>query len=680
MSLARCSHLSFVVPREDALAFSGLPAATQDRVRWLLSCMRAIASSPRKTEACHQVAAAANPRMHFNTIYGIWKRFRDSADWRMLIDKRKTSEFWKRDPSKVIGLPEEFVTYWKTLCEENQRAFRPARRALIIRWENWRAGDLAAAVPGYFRCPPPAPGSDCPLGWTYSNLLNYKPTDVELAAARQGRDAALSLLPGVRTTRIGSYPFAEIQFDDMWHDFEVNAPGQKRSCRLLEFNAADHFSNFIFRPGLKPRIINQDDGKRRQLDQRDFHLYLINWLLDYGVHPDGTKFNVENGTAAINKAFEDKLTMWFDGRLTVIRSGMSGAPAHAGAYRERAKGNFRVKAIKEGAGRLIHNHLAALPGQVGMNRDNLPASYEGRSRENEALLFLQASVPALAGKLAMSLLDLKEAVYAVNLAYDQLNARTDHAIEGWEECGLVIDEFRADPRFGGWLPLQELLQEVAPAQAGLIKLHLQRDPHLRRRRSLSPQECLTPHADSLIRLPDAAVPDLLGPEYGAVRDARQGIFEFTWPGFGKLRYFAKYQDPDGFRRRVENGSSVLIHLNPWKPERIYLSDPVTRRFLGCAERDTSVHRGDVEALNRRQGEVVRDYNEATRELAARHGIKRIPHLKANTAALRGAAKPSVREREVAAAGFDAGALLDPSQDEAPATADASAYFDPADLL
>lgn len=673
MNLPAC--LCFEIPTEDAAEFAALPAKTRDRVRWLLTVMRAIASSGAKVRSCREIASAADK--HFNTIYQPWLRFSATGDWRELIDRRHTSEFWLRDASKIIGLPAPFISEWKTRVEANDRAARAAHLHLIRDWKLWRAGDLTKALPGYPRCPDPAPGSKVPRGWTYSNLLNHMPADVELAAARKGRTAAKNLMPGVITTRVGSYPFAEIQFDDMWHSFLVNVPGYQKQYRLLEFGAVDHFSTFTFKPGLKPRLPDMDSGKMKQLNGRDFHLYLVNWLLDYGVHPQGTVFNVENGTAAISRTLEEKFLMWFGGKLTVARSGMSGAPAFPGSWKERAKGNPNAKALKEGLGKLIQGALGHIPGQVGMNRDDQPAGLIGRSEENELLLAIAAAVPALRDKLSLGFLDLADAVFAVQETYDLLNCRSDHAIEGWEECALVIEEFRASSMMDHWLPMQDLLN-LPDHERHAMGIILRLDPALRRRRRLSPSEALLAQTQRLIKPPHEAVPDLLGPEYGHIKQVAGGLLGFTVPGLGKLRFKASYQDTGGFLRRLDNGSEVLAHLNPWKPEHLYLSDAKTGRFLGRAARDTAATRGDVDAIHRMHGEAERDFKDAIRETALRHGLSRIPHLKANTRALREANKPTARDQALAAADFSPAAMLDDEAEFEPV--DASIAFDPADLL
>ena len=93
--------------------------------------------------------------------------------------------------------------------------------------------------------------------------MRHGSTTLELAATRDGREAALKELPSVRTTRVGSYPLAEVQFDDMWHDNAVRVvSGQKLTGvrRVLEFGAIDHYSGYLFQPGLK---IRQPDGNEK---------------------------------------------------------------------------------------------------------------------------------------------------------------------------------------------------------------------------------------------------------------------------------------------------------------------------------------------------------------------------------------------------------------------------------
>lgn len=209
---------------------------------------------------------------------------------------------------------------------------------------------------------------------------------------------------------------------------------------------------------------------------------------------------------------------------------------------------------------------------------------------------------------------------------------------------------------------------------------LKLEPELKQRRILSPAQFLLGHETRLLKLPDEAIPDLLGPKFGMNHDVANGHITFKTPGLGKLRFKAFYQDADGFRRRLDNGTAVLAHLNPWKPDFLYLSDPKTGRYLGKASRDLAHTRGDTEATHAAYGRAQADYKDALHEVVSRHGLQRIPGLKQNTAAFRKAAGPSARDRALGEANFDAATMLDAQDDEDFVASEPASYFDPADLL
>lgn len=675
--------LAFEIPRDDAAEFAGLPQKARDRVQWLLRACRAVAASDRRTETCRQIADGAE--VSFNTVYEPWRRFSRSGDWRDLLDRRADARLWVRKDFAPLALHPEFLVFWRARCDANQRAVRPARKALLARWRRWAAGDPGSAIPGYRECPPADPRTGVPAGWSYRNLLLHAPDDVETAATRRGRSAAKAASGTIRTTREGCWPFREIQFDDMWHDFQVNVPGSSAPCRLLQFHAVDHFTTFLFRPGLKPRVTDAATERQKSLNERDFLLYHVNWLLDWGVHPDGTLFQAEMGTAKFPATYQDKLRLWFGDRVTFGAGGMSGAPAFPGAYRERGHGNPNAKALLEGSGKLIHNLAAEIPGQVGMGRDDCPLALHGRTRENQILLALADAVPALREKLTFGFLDLAEAVAAIHRLFDAINSRDDHEIEGWDACGFVVDQFRISAAGDLWLPADRL----ADHERQLLALAVANDPSLRRRHRLSPAEALRAAMPNLVKPPREAVPDLLGREYGEIVAPRDGFFHVRRPEFGDrpLRFHSTYQDSGGMRRRVENGHQVLAHLNPWKPDVLWLSDARRGSFLGLAERCHTVSRADRDAVLHAHGRAERDLQDALSELATRTGISRLPALRANAAAIRSAARPNARDRALAAA--DAAGTAAESMLDDPATIDADAgyslpdpcaAFDPSDLL
>ena len=197
----------------------------------------------------------------------------------------------------------------------------------------------------------------------------------------------MSKLPCVRTTREDLHFFGEIQFDDMWHDFMIAGFGNKPGAvRLLEFGCIDVHSGFMLPPLLKPRLIDTSAGTMKNLNTADFRFFLASVFTQYGYNPKGTVLTVEHGTAAISKELEGFLSDISGGAITVNRGGISGQGAFIGAYEERGKGNPRAKSSKEGIGKLIHNALATLPGQVGTGIEARPASLHGRLKEYSALM------------------------------------------------------------------------------------------------------------------------------------------------------------------------------------------------------------------------------------------------------------------------------------------------------
>lgn len=649
--------MTFTIPDADMREFSALPQAVKTRIHWLLGIMRTIAASRGTVATCKHIAHSTG--CHWNTLYNPWKRYKASGgDWRTLIDRRKTPEFWIKE-TPTSNLPHEFLQHWKFLCEQHQRSCSAAYHALMVCLTAWRMGDITRAIPGYPTPPPNAPCQSHPIGWSYANLLLHKPTDVELAAARNGREAAKTLLPSVFTTRSHMYPYQEIQFDDMWHDFQVLAPGHKAPARLMEFGSIDVCTGFIFPPGLKPRIRNTDTGKMQHLNERDFRIYTVNFLCTIGWSPRGTKFIGERGTAAFRHLAE-KIEFWTKGLVTTTTGGMSGAPARIGDYSERAKGNFKIKALKEGAGRLIHSRLSDLPGQIGMDRNDRPSSDYGRERDTLVLTALEPHLPAEAfAQLQLGHISFQTAIDLVYRAYAAINARHDHNLEGWEALGFVIEQFRASDQI--WMPLSRAA-ELPESQRTALSCALALDPqNMLRRHRLSPAEALATATTPNITLCAEAEADMLLADCGTLRTAANGLFSFQSSDLGpeKIRFLANYQDSGGFMRQIPNGEHAILVVNPFRPHRAFLFSPRDKRYLGIAKPWLSADRTDHDAILRQHGDARREYTNALLEANVRHGIKSIRRLTDNSAVLR---RTSALPTASADPALDSARLLDPEQD------------------
>lgn len=619
------------VPEEDSWEFAGLPKAAKDKAEKLYdaACMAFNAGPKRRTAVCKLIAQEMG--VSFNTVYQPIKNFLTSRDWRTLIDRRLAgSDFWIRRTSH--GLPHEFVDFWRNLVESNDRSANGARVILMQRLRDWRSGDPNSTIPGYITPPGNAPGKRHPAGWSYKTLLRLQPSDIEIAAARKGRAEAMKHLPSIFTTRKGGYPCMEYQYDDMWHDFEVIYNGQ--ICRLLEFGACDFYSGFIFNPGLRPRYKNAA-GTNESLTEKQFRIWAVTMLATYGWSPRGTTLQGERGTAAF-RHLAPKLVHWSGGLLRVPLPGMSGRPAIIGGWRERAKGNPNAKGLKEGLGKLIHNRLAHLPGQVGMNPADLPASAFGRNKEAETLLALQQHV---ATPLKLTHLTFEAAAFEVVKTYMEINRDPEHDMEGWMEEGLFTQEYHADPANDIWVDIGKLPEENRQALAIIAAA----SPHLIRPRRLSRLEVISPALQHNIRLSPEAEADCLYED--CVRDmtVAGGHLSFKDAEMGPetFRYFPTYQDRSGFQRLLPTGSEWKVVVNPFNPERAFIFDQ-RGSYLGIAKRDYDIQRQDVDALHRKIGQKEALYKDSTLAAQARHGLKRESALTENANALIESIRDDVR--------------------------------------
>ena len=547
--------------------------------------------------------------------YDLWRK---TGDWRQLVNRARVPE--------ARGLNEEFVDYWKKLCEQNGRKCRPAFRAFQ---RSWQQGEH---IPGLDNS---LPRHVLPFGCTYDNLIRHKPTKFELTAARIGRSAAADYRPLVFTTRVGLNVGQYIVFDDMWHDFKVCAIGQRRPMRLLQLHAHDLFSGCQFARGIKPRLEDEATGKSVGLKE-DEMLFLVAHVLDtYGYRADGCTFLVEHGTAAVREDIERALFDLTGGKLTVNRSGIEGAAAFAGQYAGRSKGNFRLKASLESLGNLIHNETANLiqfPGQTGSNsRVNLPEELHGRERHADSLIKAMLALPAeRAALLKLPFLEVNQAIWLVNEIMDRINRRTDHELEGWLEAGLTTTDFDV-PGVGlltgsAVMALEEAKRAAVLAVAAPMA------------RKLSPQEVFNNGKPMLARFRPEQTAALLHTRAGReVRVGQDRIIEFCDETISPepLRYEA---------RTLPVGEKYEVVVNPFAPQSAHLFD-ARGAWVGVVDAWQKIRRDDVAALHAQMGRAAKIEKELLTPLAARGAEltrERIAQAQHNAEVIGGDAKRQAR--------------------------------------
>lgn len=487
-----------------------------------------------------------------------------NGNWSVLIDSRLLGpQAW--NTRNLVGISEADKSLIRRYCENNQRGNEAAIRELL---RDWRNGKVTTSAPL-------DPRTGYPSGWSLRNLSRYAPTKFELKATRIGRSAAASERQLVYTTRAGLWVGSHYLFDDMWHDHFVNHLDQRKSGRPLEFHGLDLYSANKFAWGMRVRTENEATGKMEHLKEADMRFLLAMVLGNFGYSERGTWLVVERGTAAVSEELEALLYDETRGLIQVSRNGMDGAAAHSGQYAGRAKGNFRFKAALESLGNLIHNEMAALPGQVGKDVDHRPEQMHGLLKYNDALLAALSQLsPERAAMLQWPLLTLQQFRVIAAEIYARINARTDHDLEGWDMH---------------YVPDRQIPGKM---------------------RRLSPSEVYRAGARELIQLSPRAVAMILGLDNRVERTTRRGIFEFSDGEISGdvLRYEA---------RHLPEGEKFSTVLNPYQPGSLWCFD-AKGRFVAECPRITAPSRGDIEAVQQAMGKARAIETERLQPLRERH--------------------------------------------------------------
>jgi hypothetical protein len=524
-----------------------------------------------------------------------------------LVDKRLAGPRWWKTKESV-GLSTEDQELVKLYCEQNQRSSKSAIKQLR---RDFLAGKVKTKTPLDSR-------TRMPRGWSARNLMRAVPTKFELKSIRIGRTAAASERALVYTTRKGLWVGSHYMLDDMWHDLFVNTFAENQAGRPLELFSHDLFSARKVRWGVRVRT-RDVKGKYNQLTEGMTRMVLAATLHLDGYSPRGTMIVAEHGTAAVSEQIERDLrdlTMR-DGTplITVKRSGMTGAAAHAGQYPGLSRGNFRFKASLESSNNLTHNVFAALPGQTGKDVEHRPEQLDGLLDHNRDLLIARGYLPPeRAAKLQFPLLELGEFHRAAADLYAAMESDADHELSDWLECGHVTQELLIG---GHWVNREELLKH--PAQAELAA-QLIASGHLEARpRKLSRREVWDQGAGELIKLPGHGVCAILGDDLARERRVRGERFEFADAevGPGLHRYESVCLTPYGERLRLREGEIYQTFVNPFAPGTLFVRR-ADGSYLGECARTDAPCRGDVEAVERRMGAVAKEEKELLAPLRQRH--------------------------------------------------------------
>ena len=559
--------------------WAGLPAEHRAQI---LAIRDAIRNAPStgitawfKTKSAELGISAGSLRAKYYALTA-------GGDWKLLIDKRKLSQ---EGMEKARTSQRSFVAFVLTLVEENQRKNQPAFRRLR---EIWRTRERS--VPGYEDWPG---WPTVPDGWGDRNLaalVKREQTKAQRRAARVGTSSKTNLyLSHVITTRVGLWPGAVIQMDDMWHNnwVTVRRGNKVVFARVLELGAMDLYSGHRFHYGFKPRL-RRDDGTMENLGAKDGRMFVAGLLHRHGICPQGMSMMVEHQTMAIAEDVERLCYDYTQGLLRVSRQPIEGRHNMLlGGWSASEGGNFHAKALIESLGNRIQNDLAHLPMQTGSPNSGLlgPVATEAhRQWMEKTIRRIEKINPKRLERLSTGTLDFHGDFVPLMMDYYDLTLarRTDHAMEGWEEENLFANEYTIVPGSEQWISEEQIMSPDFDPEARAIILAAARTNPQRwmQRRRLSPIEVWNrrPAWDAA---PPALICDIITRDLARECVARRGFITFRDAEIAPFPLIYEARFVSGPRRgeRIGHGDKVELFANPFD-DRTALVVDAKGRFQG----------------------------------------------------------------------------------------------------
>ena len=613
-----------------------LPSDEAQRTLSLIDALKVFDRSSDKKRCAVEIAARLAPLgykgLSLKSLYRKLDQFRAVGVW-ACVDRRVA----RRVTAQGLAVNGALVDEWHARVLSNRRKVKPAWRGLLK--------DLAAgvAIPGVgtwhdlyfsFYGYRPAEGEPCPWsernpppGWSLRNLMHLKPEKFALKAAQVGMGAAkIDFLPAVRLTRVGLLPCQVVEVDDMWYEHMVVFGGNAKPQRVVEFAAMDRLTGHVVCHLAKP-VVEAEDGTRKTLKSA-WVRYLYHYLLCVvGVPAGGCVIKGEHGTAAQDETFASALAAINavregDGKKPVVfRAGsIVTEPVAKGLPDVQHHGNPRHKGMIEQMHATLKNYADALVfGNVGGGRGVQPEETVGMVREDSALVAMAALTtnhePRTTNhELRFNFPTWGEFARAADEAHRQMDERTDHALEGWEECGFTVGELKvagmphwtAIPRMAA-LPAERAAQVRALVASGAAEY---------RERRMSPAEAwaAATRDHALETVSPGFAPMILGKELAHVGTVGDKLTVTVRDAETGERYVVSAVI-DG--KPLARGAKVQVWVNPMDSGKAYVADE-QGRFLGVSSTLQAVRAdasADVPELQRQLGMRSAALAEGRRRLA-----------------------------------------------------------------
>jgi hypothetical protein len=557
-------------------AWEALPQVLRQEVRTLLEIFGGV---PAAGVTHYLKAQSLAHGMSYATLtrhYYAWKN--NGRDWQQIVDKRKAPQV---RASLALSRQPVFAAELVRLVNSYKRNHRSAFKDLRKRWTARRK-----TIPGYETWPG---WPQIPAGWSDRNLyriVQQETNRARLVSIRVGTSSKTNpFLPTVLTTRVGLWPGAVIQLDDVWHDNYVTVGKKREVCRVLELGALDLFSACRFHFGAKPRR-RRENGSWETIGGADMRMFIAGMFHRYGYSPQGTMLMSEHNTAKVS---EDIARLLYDatgGLIRVDYQPIEGKQAAlCGFWNGSEGGNFRAKACLESTHNLIHNDLAALSMQTGSPSSGIT----GPVTTDRIVSYIQrvmrdvlAKVPHRAELLRLPALDFHHQFYPFLVDYYEfgLNARTDHDLEGWAALGHIVNEYTTIPGSGQFFTEDIFLKLPAPSQLAIREAARQEPAAWSRRRNLSPMEVFE-RRPQFNFLPPSVLCDIIGQDLAREVTARKGFIEFSDREIAPdpLIYQARYVTGPKAGQEIRHGEKVRLCIFPFD-DRTAIATDAAGRFLG----------------------------------------------------------------------------------------------------
>lgn len=590
-----------MIPTGDLAEFTGMPDRAQSAVLQKLGWIHRIRTARRGTKDGIVKAAARALGVTPKGFRRYLTRYKKKG-WRGLQDERLAGVGAK-------GLHPLFKSFVEGLFDPHQRDNDDGMevwRKLIDRWNRWRkTGDTAEAIPGYNFPPPADPSTGIPVGWSYDNILRLRPKAPARAMAKHGEKAASAHLPPVLTTRVGSAVLSRRLFDDqdldnLLADGFLACAGISDTQKPVSFNCLDFYVAAHLDHHLRALYKDADTKRAKTLTGMEFVWFVIKQLQTWGYRTDalGSELIFEHGTANAwrNKelftfqghaSFEDAIHAVTGGHVFVNRSGKYEGPIFAElCFKPQSTGNFKFKTWLESAFRLLRTYMQALPGPTGSNQriNGKDELYGIKMQERKLLTAISEVVDPetrmlLAGSIEHELLDFQTFHALVNAVYRAVNARTNHALEGWPQCKWTLPLWRPSDTSENWFTNEELHAIADPVERQMLirRIAANRDV-LTKIDRLSPAEALAIEmrrdAGVIAKLPDHVVGLLLPRQWAVARRVGPNhCFTLPNPLWQETQdtYVASW-DERGAQVTLDIGKELLVYHNPFFDGRAQVHD------------------------------------------------------------------------------------------------------------